>query len=248
MAPSLLFVLKGLTQQASPTDGPILFSIDSSGSFGTLFNELAQDGITALGANQAGAVQVIGQTIRVSAGAANTGILLPPSAAGLECLVINHAGNDIMVYGSGTDQIDDGPSATGVSQMNNSLVIFTCATAGKWYSEGLSTGFDPTIGLQTLASADGLVAAVAANQAGGTPITKLLNRFSTVAIAAQSGTLMASVKGLEITVINGGANSLNVFPAVGDAINALGANAAFAMAAGAINIFICTTAGQWFTK
>jgi hypothetical protein len=44
------------------------------------------------------------------------------------------------------------------------------------------------------------------------------------------------------------ATSMNVFPAGTDAINALGASAAFAMAGAVINFFFCFTAGQWFTK
>jgi len=42
-------------------------------------------------------------------------------------------------------------------------------------------------------------------------------------------------------------NSANVFPSTGDAINALGANNAFAMAAGKVALFLCASAGQWHT-
>jgi hypothetical protein len=38
---------------------------------------------------------------------------------------------------------------------------------------------------------------------------------------------------------------MNVFPASGEAINALGANAAFALAAGKTATFYCYTAAQW---
>jgi hypothetical protein len=41
------------------------------------------------------------------------------------------------------------------------------------------------------------------------------------------------------------ANSMNVFPAVGEKINALAANAAFAVAANKVAVFYVTGPGQW---
>lgn len=49
-------------------------------------------------------------------------------------------------------------------------------------------------------------------------------------------------------VINAdGANSLNVFPAKGEQINAAGANNAFAMTHGQVALFFCSGLGQWHT-
>jgi hypothetical protein len=77
-------------------------------------------------------------------------------------------------------------------------------------------------------------------------ITADLSRITTVATAADSVALPTSLKGRECTVTNAAAvNSMNVFPQVGDQINALGANAAFALAAGKTATFSCTVAGQW---
>lgn len=100
---------------------------------------------------------------------------------------------------------------------------------------------------QTLqAGADNLTAHAGGGQVPGTPCTGILNRFTTVATAADSALLPPSIAGADITVVNAaGVNSMNVFPAVGDAINALGANAAFALAAGKTVTFYCVTAGQW---
>lgn len=94
---------------------------------------------------------------------------------------------------------------------------------------------------------DGLVAHAGGGQANGTAITAMTNRFVTVATIADSGTLPVSVAGMEITVINAATNSMNVFPATGEAINALGANTAFALAGGKTALFFVTTAGQWHT-
>jgi predicted alternative tryptophan synthase beta-subunit len=54
------------------------------------------------------------------------------------------------------------------------------------------------------------------------------------------------VTGEDLVVINAAAaNSMNVFPAVGEKINAAAANAAFAMAANKTAVFYVTGAGQW---
>ena len=68
----------------------------------------------------------------------------------------------------------------------------------------------------------------------------------TLATGGDSAVLPASKAGMQITVSNAaGVNSMNVFPAAGEQINALGANAAFALAAGKSASFFCAANGQW---
>lgn len=214
--------------------------------------ESSQDGITATaGGGQTNAYQIVSQTTRVATVAtAGDSVQLPPSTPGLELLIINHGANAMQVYGNTAagDVIDDQAAASGVSQMANSLVIYSCATAGKWYTEGLSSGFAASLGLQTFSYAT--IAANATNtQASGTPVTAMLTNVT--ATATGSVTLPASVAGLELTVHNISAFSVNVFPNAGgtgsEKINALAANAALAMAANTSTVFTCNTAGQWFT-
>jgi hypothetical protein len=71
-------------------------------------------------------------------------------------------------------------------------------------------------------------------------------RLTTVASANDSATLPPSQVGSLKVVTNAAAsNSANIYPAPGDAINALGANQPFALAAGKTALFICTAAGQY---
>lgn len=214
---------------------------------GDFFLESSQDNITATaGGGQANAFQINTQTVRVTTVAtAGDSVKLPASAPGLEVLVINHGGKPMQVYGLGNDTVDDVAAGTGVSQMQNSFVIYSCASTGKWYTEGLATGFVPGTSLQTFSAVDGLAANAGGVQAGATPITNMINRFTTVGGIGFSSLLPVAAAGLNITVINAGANSMNVFPAVGDAINALGANVAFALAAGKTAEFFSTVTGQW---
>jgi hypothetical protein len=95
-------------------------------------------------------------------------------------------------------------------------------------------------------AADGLVAHAGGGQASATPITTQMARFITVATAADSAVLPVSVPGMSYTVMNAAAaNSMNVFPASGEAINALAANTAIAVAANKTIEFVCAKAGVW---
>lgn len=102
--------------------------------------------------------------------------------------------------------------------------------------------------LPVYSAADALTAHAGGGQASALQLAAIINRVTTVATIADSVKLPVATPGLEITVINAGANSMNVFPSTGDAINALGANTAFAMAATKVATFYCTVAGQWHSQ
>lgn len=242
----------GITQPPNSVD---VYSCPAAGQWyvepgvgfsGPLFTELAQDNVTAhAGGGQGAATALWAQTSRITVVAtAGDSVVLPASAPGLELLVINHGANPMQVYGNGADQIDDQAAGTGVSQMQNSMVIYSSASAGKWYSDGLATGFGGP-GLQTQSTTSAIVAKAGGGQAGATVLNSMINRITTVATIGDSVVLPASAVGLSIFVANAGANSANVFPAGADQINALGASAAFALAAGKNATFYCTAVGQW---
>jgi len=214
-----------------------------------LLVESAMDGLTATGSTQAGALQLFNETNRFTTVAAGTGAILPPAVPGLTVFIIHHGANNLQVYGNGTDVIDDQTNTVGVTQMFNSTVLYTCTVAGKWYTEGLGTGFSTSLGLQTLS-----YAVVAANttvtQAAGTAIKASVNHVTSSAAGAV--TLPVSTPGLQITVALATAgNAVTVFPNAGgtttETINALAANAGYAMTALTSTTLICAVAGQWFT-
>lgn len=95
-------------------------------------------------------------------------------------------------------------------------------------------------------AANGITANAGGGQTNGVLIAADITRVTTVASANDSMLLPASTPGSEVTVINAAAsNSMNVFPQSGDAINAIGANGAFAVTAGKTATFYCAVAGQW---
>jgi hypothetical protein len=98
---------------------------------------------------------------------------------------------------------------------------------------------------------DSITAAAGGGQANATLIISQINRITTVVTAADSVKLPpasaqgAVPSGTEVTITNAAAaNSANVYPATGDQINALGVNAAFALAAGKTASFTAFS-GQW---
>jgi hypothetical protein len=94
---------------------------------------------------------------------------------------------------------------------------------------------------------NGITALAGGGQAGTVHLlTERFSRITTVGTAADSVKLPPAVPGIDMFVVNAAAaNSMNVFPSTGDAVNALGANAAFAVAANKTVHFICVVAGIW---
>lgn len=94
--------------------------------------------------------------------------------------------------------------------------------------------------------ADALIATAGGGQASALALTAAINRVTTVSSANDSVKLPMAVPGITTTVINAAAaNSMNVFPIAGEIINALAANAAFAIAAGKTATFSCAGIKQW---
>jgi hypothetical protein len=216
--------------------------------------ESFQDSIVATASGtQATAYQLTAQTSRViTVATAADSVALPASMPGLELLVINHGTLPMQVYGNSVEAatIDDVATATGVSQMQNSAVLYFCATAGAWYTEGLATGFQRGTSLQTFSQAT-IAANSTASQASGTAIKTMIVNVKSAASGPYSVTLPVSAPGLEITVHNISAYSIYVFPnAAGtttEVINALSANASITMTTNTSATFTCVVAGQWYT-
>jgi hypothetical protein len=209
--------------------------------------ESSADNLTALaGGGQAGATQLARAISRFTTVASvGDSAMLPPTADGLKITVTNHGAKPMQVFGNGTDVIDDQASSTGVTQMVNSVVIYVCTGIGRWYANGLGTGFAGSF--ETMSYADGLTAHAGGGQNLAPVINTMMSRFTTVATAGDSTTLPVGVAGMNLIVINATATSMNIFPDTGSTINVLSANAAFALAAGKTAVFVTTLAGAWHT-
>jgi hypothetical protein len=95
---------------------------------------------------------------------------------------------------------------------------------------------------------NGITAFATGGQASAVLLTASYNRVTTVGTAGDSVKLPAAVAGSRVFVFNKAAsNSLNVFPSTGDKVNALSANAAYAVAATKGVQFLCMVNGTWDT-
>jgi hypothetical protein len=217
-------------------------------------NRIAVDGLVfesatdALAANAGGGqASALGLTTELNnvgtVATAADSVKLPAARAGLTIVVINTGANPMQVFGSGSDTINGVAAAAGVSQMPNSVVLYVSTAAGKWFSEGLATGFSGS--LQTSSAVNALTANAGGGQGSATGLTAMINRVTTVATIGDSVKLPASAVGLVLIVSNAGANPMDVFPSSGDAINALAANTAIRINAGTTVAFYCSVAGTW---
>lgn len=211
-----------------------------------LFYESAADALTAhAGGGQGSALALTAQTNRITTVAtAGDSVALPPSVPGLEITVVNSGANPMQVYGSGTDTINDVATATGVPQMQNSICIYACSVAGKWYAEGTGQGY--AAGLMTESAADALTAHAGGGQASALQLTASINRVTTVGTAADSVKLPISAPGLSVVVINAAAvNAMQVFGTSPDTINGVATGTGVSLAAGKTATYFCTVAGAW---
>lgn len=215
-----------------------------------LLYESVTDNLTAhAGGTQAAALPLTAELNRISTVAtAGDSVSLPASAAGLSIVVVNSGANAMQVFGAGTDTINAVATATGVSQMPNSLVLYVCHTAGTWYTTGLGVGYAGSY--ETSSYKNGITAHAGGTQAGAVgdanaTLPAMMNRLTVVASANDSVVLPVSVAGMQITVSNGAAaNSANIYPQTGEYMNAT-QNGALGIAAGKAATFYCTVAGTW---
>lgn len=123
------------------------------------------------------------------------------------------------------------------------------------------------LGYERFSVTDSITAFAGGGQASAVLLDSAYNRVTTVASAADSvklpschtgasntgpmpaGIISGNTTGLTLYVTNAAAaNSMNVFPQTGESINALSANAAYAMAANKTAQFICSPGGTiWYT-
>lgn len=231
-----------------------------------------QDAITAgAGGGQTNAIQLTARINRISVCVTGAdSVKLPPSKPGQVIYITNNTANSVQVFAHGTATINDiDGQATGVAQAAASQVMYTSPVAGKWFSYGVGTGgagnytgnFDGILGANTPAAAtvtdltaSGITKRSAANaitafatggQGSATALTKDINSITVCATAADSVKLPAATAGRMVQVSNLGAAYASVFPASGELIDALAANASVSLAVGASIIFTCSVAGSW---
>ena len=266
--------LGGLRRLVMPTFQNLAIAAAKSGNL-ALFYESVTDNIVAhAGGGQTSAtaltseinrivtVASVGDSVRLpatsqvpsSGPAYAVGAIVP--GPGATVFVINHGTNAMQVFGAGTDTINDIATATGVAQMANSMCLYTCTSAGKWYSEGLATGYSGS--LQTFSVLNGIQGSTGGAGIGQTEswsasaqLTAMINRVTGPVTDSARGvslppTTAGALPGVDLTLVNAGTGSLNVFTGnTLDIINSLSATLPFAVPSSKSAQFITVNANQW---
>ena len=223
-----------------------------SGIFGAYILETTADGVAALGTTQAGAYQIVAQQTRISSATAGTaiGVSLPLSTSyiGLEITLINDTLVPITVFAPTGDTINDTTGTTGITQMPDSMCIYTCTASGKWYATGIGTGFAPTgVNIETASAIDALTAA-GTTAATALQLSNQLNRVTTNSGTPAGVTLPIAKPGLQCVVMNSTATALVIYGNTtnSDQINVSGTTAAsYTLAAGKTIQFFSTVQAVW---
>jgi hypothetical protein len=145
-----------------------------------------------------------------------------------------------------------GAGAT-VSGSTKTLNIGTAGVSGSTTTIAIGSAVSGATSTTTLNglvidSISAAVSAAGATQGTATALVSNINNVTVVAVGAAGVRLPTAVAGMRILVRNSdSADTLSIYPATGGTINALAANAAFTLAAGATIELMATTTTQWYT-
>jgi hypothetical protein len=131
-------VLGTLTVTPFQCFSPGLWTADSigTGAVGSLETIVSQGNVAAAGTTQANATAITQAVVNFTSGGADpAGGTLPTASAGLQIAVANNTGGIIRVYGKGSDTINGGSGATGVTQANALITLYICAANGNWLTK-----------------------------------------------------------------------------------------------------------------
>jgi hypothetical protein len=225
---------------------------------GRFWNESYSDGLTALaGGAQANATQLASMFNTVTTVTTpGDSVQLPPATTGACVGLENSTANSLTCWpqNGSSDTINGYTAAnSGVQVAPYAMVFFICTKAGVWYAEDLAygayiNGGSTKANLGTVTTQTGVSAAGVSSQANATQLTAAQVQVSTVAASTAGVKLPPSQPGLQITIVNNGANTMNVYPASGEQINSSGANTAVTQTTSTVTIYLCFVTGNWVTK
>jgi ABC-type amino acid transport system permease subunit len=189
---------------------------------------------------------------------------LPAAVAGQLVIIVNNGAQSADVFPASGDKVDGGSANAAFALASGSNALFICQDGTDW--DSLGGGFftpsstntltnktltspvlnTPVLNDPTFDVAVGVTAHTGSAQGNGA-ITSTFVEISVCGTAGDAVTLPTAAAGKLVIIANNGAESADVFPASGDAIDGASANAAQALPAGSNRIYICQDATDWDT-
>lgn len=154
--------------------------------------------------------------------------------------------------------VTDSSKAFGVNLTSATTNTTTTLTIGQtadrtWTVPDVSSTFVGTDATQIISNktiyepTTATVSAAGTNQATATALTSMYNIVTTVAASTGVRLPVPVQSGLTCSIVNRGANLLNIYPASGGAIDALGTNAPFTLVANGTLVFRSSSTTQWYS-
>lgn len=195
------------------------------GSFGS---------ITATGATQGTAAAITTSVVRITGGAAATGVILTTATGAEETFVHNATTTNKFVYPASGEFIDPMLVNQGFAIGPNEAVLFKCTLAGHWVTE-------------VQVSNTQIVTPTGTVQGGGQIKTGVTNVFvNPTAVLNTAVTLPPATVGYSITLsIATTVANAQIFPSGTDQINLSGAGTRILLKANSTQALVCNEAGYW---
>jgi len=208
----------------------------------------ASNGLTAhAGGGQTSALALTSTVNRVTTVAsAGDSVKLPVSVAGLSVTVINNGANAMQVFGASTDTINGIATGTGISQIPNSVVRYVSAVAGLWQTQDVNFGYSSNFPTSSVST--GLTAHSGGGQGSALALTSSVNNITTAAASGDSVRLPVSAVGMAVTVINSGANPIQVFGAGTDTVNGIATATGVSQLPGSTVTYRVAVVGNWLAN
>jgi hypothetical protein len=165
---------------------------------------------------------------------------------------LSSSGTTSLATATSAQTVSLGAGAT-VSGSTKTMNIGTAGVSGSTTAINIGSAVSGATSTTTLNGLviDSISAAVSAagtTQGTATGLVSNINNVTVVTAAAAGVRLPTAVAGMRILIRNSDSlDMLSIYPATGGTINALAANAAFTIIAGATIELVATTATQWYT-
>lgn len=192
-------------------------------------------------------------TVTINAGPVN----LPNATSAADALVL---GTDAVIYRSAANTltVDDNFSINFNGGKTTLALVNTTADVGltigadtnlyRSAANTLKTDDNLIVDGYTISSINAALSAAGTTQGTATALTKDINNVTSSTAGTQLGVILPSaIAGMEITILNNSANTINIYPATSAQINALGANNPLTLTAGSRSRVVATTSTQWYT-